>query len=98
MSGNITGRTDRGFAYFGEFPSKWHGKMRVQESSAAFRGPCAWVFCELAYDNNPRKNPPHLHLQYQDALNLRDALNRFLGAVKDGDTMEKKEVPEGEED
>lgn len=95
MSKNVKGRTERGFAKFGEFEAVWHGKTRVQESSAALRGACVWVFCELAYSNTPKKNPPHLHLAYKDAVELRDALNRFIAAVKDGETVEPK--PKDEE-
>jgi hypothetical protein len=91
MSENIIGRTERGFGKFGEWPAMWHGQIRVQESSAAFKGACVWIFCERSYGNAPEKKPPHLHLQYQDAVQLRDALNRFLAATKDGETVEPKE-------
>ena len=88
MGENVIGRTERGFGKFGEWPSVSHGLVRVQESSAAFKGACVWIFCELSYSNNPKDNPPHVHLQYRDAVELRDALNRFLAAVKDGETVE----------
>lgn len=88
MSLNVPDKTERGFGKFGEWPAMWHGQIRVQESSAAFKGACVWIFCEKSYINEPKKNPPHLYLQYKDALALRDALNRFIGAVKDGETVE----------
>jgi len=91
MSKNVQSRTPRGFGVFGDWPAMWHGHVRVQESSAAFKGACVWIFCERAYSNTPKKNPPHLHLQYQDAVQLRDALNRFLAAVKDQETVEPKD-------
>jgi hypothetical protein len=71
-------KTERGFFGFGRFKTKWHGQMRVQESSAAFHGPVAWVFTELDYSNNPKEHPPALHLKYDDAKNLRDALTKFI--------------------
>jgi len=89
MSLNIFDRTPRGFGVFGDWPAMWHGQIKVQESSAALKGACVWIFCEQAYGNTPKKSPPHLHLQYQDAVRLRDALNRFIAAVKDGETIER---------
>ena len=71
-------KTNRGFNGFKQFQTTWHGKVRVQESSAAFKGACAWVFAELAYSNTPAENPPHLHLSYADAVRLRDGLNLFI--------------------
>lgn len=88
MSLNIIGRGPRGLAIFGDWPAMWHGQVKVQESSAAFKGACVWIFCERAYSNIPTLGPPHLHFQYKDAVELRNALNRFIAAVKDGDTIE----------
>lgn len=87
-SKNVLGRTERGFAEFGGFKTSWHGKICVRESSVAFEGACVWIFCELAYSNTPKEHPPHLHLQYKDAVRLRDALNRFIGAADAGETTE----------
>lgn len=84
----MKGRTERGFAKHGKFKTTWHGEVRVQESSAAFKGACVWVFAELAYSNTPQKNPPHLHLSYADAVNLRDGLNDFIKDAKAGRLME----------
>ena len=88
MSLNVFGKTPRGFGIFGDWPAMWHGQIKVQESSVAMKGACVWVFCERAYGNSVSGHPPHLHLQYQDAVRLRDALNRFIAAVKDGETVE----------
>lgn len=88
MSDNVLGRTERGFAVFGEFRSQWHGRMRINESSKAFQGPCAWVFCELAYSNTPKEDPPDIHLHFQDAVALRDALTRFIDAARAGECTE----------
>jgi len=84
----MKGRTERGFSKHGTFKTTWHGEVRVQESSAAFKGACVWVFCEEAYSNEPKKNPPHLHLSYVDAVNLRDALIDFIKDAEDGKTLE----------
>jgi hypothetical protein len=82
------GKTDRGFLKCAEFKTVWHGNIRVQESSAAFKGACVWVFADLSYSNEPEKNAPHLHLQYADALALRDALDLFIKSAKAGKTVE----------
>ena len=89
MSENVQGRTERGFGIFGEWPAMWHGTIIVQESSAAFQGACVWIRPEKPYST---KYPSNLHLQYQDAVALRDALNRFIAAVKDRGTVEPKEA------
>jgi hypothetical protein len=81
-------RTERGFGEYGTFQSQWHGKVVVRESSAAFKNACVWVFADLSYSNEPQKNPPHLHLQYEDAKKLRDALTLFLKAADAGETCE----------
>lgn len=73
----------RGLTNFGEFKTTWHGDMRVQRSSAAFRGPCCFVFTTQSYTNDPHKNPPHLHLKLKDAIALRDALTEFIDINKD---------------
>lgn len=82
-------RTNRGFIKFGEHKSKWHGDMRVQESSAAFEGPCFWIFSELSYSNEPTKNRPDLHLNLKDAEWLHAALGRCIKAAKAGKTCER---------
>lgn len=94
---NVIGRTERGFGDFARWDTQWHGKVRVRESSVASKGACVWVFCDLAYSNTPKENPPHLHLSYKDAVQLRNALNRFLGAVHEGETTEGKD-PAPDED
>lgn len=81
-------RTLRGFLKVGEFKAQWHGLVRVQESSAAFQGACVWVFAERAYSNTPEVDPPHLHLSYRDAVNLRRALAVFTRAARSGATTE----------
>jgi hypothetical protein len=71
---------NRGLKTYKRFKTYWHGKVRVQDSSVAFRGPCCFVFAELAYSNTPPINPPHLHLKLADAVKLRDGLTKFIDA------------------
>ena len=68
----------RGLRTYSNRRSRWHGKIRVQDSSVAFEGPCCFVFTQLAYSNTPSVNPPHLHLNRVDAERLRDGLTKFL--------------------
>ena len=93
MSKNVIGKDERGFAKFNEFKTTWHGKMRVKESSIAFKGACVWVIADLSYSNTPKEdNPPHFHLSYFDAKNLRDALDRFIAEAEAENLVEP--VPE----
>jgi hypothetical protein len=81
-------RDHRGFIEFGRFTSTWHGSVRVKESSVACHGPCAWIFADLSYSNDPGKNPPHFHLRLKDVKNLRNRLDKFIAAAEAGDTCE----------
>lgn len=58
----MKGKTERGFSKHGTFRTTWHGEVRVQESSVACKGACVWVFCELAYSNEPKKSPPQVFM------------------------------------
>jgi hypothetical protein len=81
-------RDRRGFLNVRRFQTTWHGRVRVQESSIAFKGACVWVFAEFSYSNVPKENAPHLHLSYADAVRLRDGLNDFIRAANLGKTCE----------
>ena len=69
----------RGLKVHKAFKTKYHGKVRVQDSSAA-SAVCGWIYAELAYSNTPHENPPHLHLTLSDCIKLRDGLNKFIAA------------------
>lgn len=74
-----TYKTSRGFSGFNKWKSVWHGEMRVQESSAAFKGACAWVFVDMAnLDEAARDKAPNFHLSCVDAQRLRDGLSKIL--------------------
>lgn len=84
----ILRRTERGFLKFAEFDTQWHSEVQVQESSMAFEGPCVWIFGDLSYSNTPKKNPPAFHLNYEDAIALRDALSKFIDLAQQERTCE----------
>lgn len=79
-----TYKTQRGFHGFNKWKSVWYGEMRVQESSAAFKGACVWVFTETSNpDRTVKGKNPTLHLSFIDAKNLRDGISKILRFSKE---------------
>lgn len=70
-------RNQRGFIQGEQFPTTYHGGVRVQQSSSV--APSIWVFSEKAYSNNPETDPsPVLHLRLNEAKELRDRLSAII--------------------
>jgi len=88
--------TPRGFAIYNRADTRYHGEIRVQESSTAFID-CCFVYTELAYSNTPTKNPPHLHLTWLDAVKLRDMLSVYI-AERDNSDYRKGKAPHADLD
>lgn len=80
-------RTEYGFIDLAPFPSRFHGTIRVRESSLAGHGPAVRVFTDVDHSSAPG-DPPHLHLLISEARLLRDRLVEFISLAEAGETCE----------
>jgi hypothetical protein len=67
--------TQRGFAVYSRITDDRGGTLRIQESSAADDS-YVWLFAESRHDTEPGHSS--IHLNADNACELRDALNGFL--------------------
>lgn len=87
-----TYKTERGFHGFNEWKSLHHGQMRVQESSAAFKGACVWIFVNMEKrDEETRRKAFDFHLSFVDAAKLREGLTKILRFSEASNTGYDKE-------
>lgn len=63
----------RGFGFLEPFTTRYHGDIRIKESSAVH--PCIWLFAENAYGSG---EAPVLHLTHKDAKELHAKLGQML--------------------
>lgn len=77
--------TERGFRVFERLTGDqgWNTVVRVQESSAALRGPCVWIF------EDGRNGENSVHLDYEGAQALIAGLETFVDEARRGQLTEK---------
>lgn len=71
-------KDSRGFGFLEPFTTRYHGNIRLKESSAAH--PCIFLFTEKGYGTT---EAPDLHLTYKDAKQLHAKLGEMIAYTKE---------------